>query len=945
MSKPLKDKALRQRVKLFGSLLGKVLLARADGQVYAAVETLRKGFISLDQEDNPAKRQQLNRLIEALSPEVLTEVIRAFNIYFSLINIADELHRDRQRRRQVHSGGMLWEGSFDKTLRQLAADDITPEQIQTLFDRLVYMPVITAHPTESKRRAVMLALRRIYTTAEKLNDRKRLSEIERKELENELEAQIHILWKTNEVRVKKLDVLDEINNGLNYFRDSLFTAVPQTYRAVERTVKRVYGLHDTPITVPSFLRFGSWIGGDRDGNPFVTPETTTTAVRLHTIEILQEYKRRLLALSEMLTHSAQLCQPSDAFTESLEQDIAFIHQYAGDSIFIDTEQHEHEPYRRKLCLMLSKISHNLDVAKARLSGQLSGMAIADKQRLAYATEQEFHTDLLLIRESLLSHDDQQVAEGELKDLIRLVETFGFYLMKLDIRQESTRHTEAVAELLSHCSDVDYNQLDEEARLALLATYLESPEPLILADDISLTDNTQETLDVFAAMRTMQQEISLHTFGSYVISMTHSASHILEVLVLAKQHQLLVKTDNGYECNIGVSPLFETIEDLSHIDSVLKQLLDVPVYQTLLQANGNIQEVMLGYSDSCKDGGIIASAWLLYEAQKKITALTEARGIECRLFHGRGGTVGRGGGPTYEAIASQPAGTVHGQIKFTEQGEVLSYKYSNPETAVYELTVGAAGLLKSTSTMLQPEKYPEKPEYLEIMGHLAQLGEKKYRDLTDNTEHFMDYFYEATPVSEIALMNIGSRPVHRQAKNRSKYSIRAIAWVFGWAQSRQTLPAWFGLGTAMKQWSSMQSENPELLQAMYKEWAFFRVLLSNIQMSLSKTDTKLAYEYAQLCEDEVLGEQVHGMIKREYNRTRKLILKAARTSKLLEENPSLEISLARRRPYIDPLNLIQIRLLKQYRYHSSQGNEEEAARWLNPLLRTINAIAAGMRNTG
>ncbi|MCV6637792.1 phosphoenolpyruvate carboxylase [Candidatus Albibeggiatoa sp. nov. NOAA] len=940
----LSDKSLRRCVKLLGNILGKVLLERADGQIYANIETLRKGYLSLIEEEDPAKRRQLQRLIQALSPETITEVIRAFNIYFSLINIADELHRHLRRVRQIHMGGKLWEGSFNNTMRDFLAEGVTPEQIQEIFNQMVYYPVMTAHPTEARRRAVMNALRRIFVTAERLSQR-RLSRIERAELEAELEAQIHILWRTDEVRMHKLNVEDEINNGLHYFRESLFKAVPRAYRAVERSVKRTFG-NERPInmTVPSFLRFGSWIGGDRDGNPFVKPEITEKALRMHTQEVLQEYCQRVNELTGILTHSSTLCQPSDDFQASLAQDI----QMCNDSECDTFARLEHEPYRRKLNMMLTRLQNNLEAARAHLSGEKTGLLLAEKQRRGYANEQAFYQDLLIMRDSLISHGDKQVADGKLKDLIRLVETFGFYLVKLDIRQESTRHTDAVAELFK-LHDIDYNALNETERCELLSKTLKKQSKFDVGET-ELSAATAETLAVFQVMYKMQREISMEAFGSYVISMTHTASHVLEVMTLAMQHDLVGKQDEQWFCHIMVAPLFETIDDLAHIDAVLAELLKNKTYRHLLLASGNTQEVMLGYSDSCKDGGIIASAWLLYEAQKKVTSLLKQHGVESRLFHGRGGSVGRGGGPTYDAIASQPFGTVDGQIKFTEQGEVLAYKFSNPETATYELTVGAAGLLKASSYSITQDQNGEKDKYCDIMRELAQYGEKHYRELTDHTEGFMQYFYETTPVSEIGLMNIGSRPARRQQDNPSKYSIRAIPWVFGWSQSRHTLPAWYGLGAAFEQFCSQDEANLAKLQKMYKKWSFFKVLLSNIQMGLYKADMSIMKEYAALATNVQQAQYIYDMVNEEYERTVKYILAISQTSELLEENPLLSLSLERRRAYIDPLNAIQVRLLKEYRQQinvdaDEEFDEDEAQRWLSPLLRSINAISAGMRNTG
>ena len=744
----ISDKTLRARVKLFGNILGQVLEAQAGTRVLEAVETLRKGYISLRKRENGKKRLKLAKFIEGLDADTLVHVVRAFSIYFSLVNIAEESYMHRQRRRQVRSGGPLWTGSFDSVLREFNRDGVSLEELQSVLDRLAYMPVFTAHPTEAKRRTVLENLRRIFVTSEKLND-PRLGKEEKASIIHQLETDIQILWKTDEVRTQKPEVRDEVKNGLFYYRESLFKAIPNTYRNMEKAIQRVYGA-DAKIKVPNFFKFGSWIGGDRDGNPFVGPETTALAARLQHREILREYIRRITDLSHFLTHSSLLCEPNDAFTSGLERDLA-----AYPEAFTDKpERFGTEPYRRKLYIMRHRLRENLRLVEAHMAGNESNTFHG-----AYRTEQEFSADLNQIHQSLISHGDENIADGDLRDLIWMADTFGFYLVHLDVRQESTRHSEAVAEILSNQTPpVDYDSLDEQQRLSVLADLISRTESLHM-DRTLLSGPTLQTLDVFDVMSRMRREISAKTFGSYVISMTHAASHVMEVMLLARHAGLAGMNGDKWFCDISISPLFETIEDLEHIEPVMKALLDNQVYATLLQSAGNTQEVMLGYSDSCKDGGILASGWNLYQAQKQITALTAEHGVELRMFHGRGGTIGRGGGPTHEAILAQPAGTVHGQIKFTEQGEVLSNKYSNLETATYELTMGVSGLLKASRCLITPPK-ADNAEYLEIMHELAGIGENTYRDLTDNTEGFLDYFYESTPVTEIGLLNIGSRPAKK-----------------------------------------------------------------------------------------------------------------------------------------------------------------------------------------
>ncbi len=930
------DKALRSRVKLLGTLLGNVLRSQAGEEVYQAVETLRTGFLDLRNKNSTTDRNKLTQMVNELDPATLSKVIRGFSIYFSLVNIAEESFQHDQRRELAQLGETFY-GSFEHTIKTLKEQGIDAEQLSGLLSSLAYIPVITAHPTESKRRSVMENLRTIFQTNEKLRN-PQLNQIQQDEISIELENQIRVLWNTDEVRSQKPQVADEIRLGLYYARRTLFNAVPEVYRNLEKAVIKHYGANENQkpnIPVPSFLSFGSWIGGDRDGNPNVKPETTVFALLLQSQVVLLEYIQRIRELSRELTHSSNFCEPLEAMLAAEEQDEGLIQRVFRDKL----ERFETEPYRRKLHITRFRLEQNLIAIKNRLQGKGAN----DNHAWRYTNESEFLNDLHLMQESLRNHGDDASANGNLNDLIRLVETFGFYLLKLDLRQESTLHSETVAEIFQHFFNRnDYLSLDEEQRLSLLAESISlSDVPQIKRS--ALSEQGREIVDTFYVMREMQKELSTKTFGAYVISMTHEASHIMEVMFLARMVGLIALNGDECRCDIAVAPLFETIEDLGHIEPVMSTLLDNPTYQKLLRSSGNIQEVMLGYSDSCKDGGILASSWNLFDAQKKITALTSDRGVALRMFHGRGGTLGRGGGPTHDSILAQPIGTVHGQIKFTEQGEVLSFKYGNQETAIYELTMGATGLIGASRGVVMNNLLDDRKDYLEIMDELAEHGEHSYRDLTENTQGFLDYFYEATPVTEIGLMNIGSRPSHRKKGDRSKSSVRAIAWVFGWAQARHTLPAWFGIGTALETWRANDPARLTKLQKMQLEWPFFNALLSNTQMALQKAEMDIAKEYSSLCEDPQMAEKVYQLINDEHTRTVNQILHITKNNTLLEENSALALSLTRRSPYLNPLNHIQIDLLKYYR--SLPENSDERAIWLDPLLRSINAIAMGMRNTG
>ncbi len=926
------DSQLRNNFQLLQQQFEQVLEDNECSDVLETVEHLRNKFSAFKADGSETKKETLLRELENLSEEKQTQVIRAFNLYFNLLNTAEESTNLFQRRSQIEKNKHFWKGSFHETLHSFKEQGLDVNDLQVLFNELEYMPVMTAHPTEAKRRTVRGVLRNIFLNQKKL-EQYPVSGYFRQQVLDQLQNYIQLLWKTDELRSRKISVTEEIDSGLFYFPLSLFESTAQLYRGLQRAIHDVYGEQAVEqLQIPSFLKFGSWIGGDRDGNPNVKPETTELALRLQARTILKEYINRVDFLRGQLAFSYGLCHPTEEFNQSLQADIELL----GDVAESIGQRCQQEPYRHKLSLMKYRLEQALLQVEQRINGDMVTVT-----NHPYGCAGQLLEDLQVIQESLISHGDKAIADLDLQDLIRLVDTFQFYLMQLDVRQESTRHSEAVAEIFLQIADIDYFALDEAERMKLLAEAMTTPGGLIY-DFNQLSPESQEILSLFRIMAQMRHELGEDCFSRYVISMTHSASHIMEVLLLAAQNGLVGRLAGKWFCHIGISPLFETIEDLNETENILHSLFQQQEYQELLKAYGKPQEIMLGYSDSCKDGGILASAWGLYRAQQKIIEIADEYNVQCRLFHGRGGTVGRGGGPTHEAILAQPPATVRGKIKFTEQGEVLFYRYNNQETAVYELTMGVTGLLKSSLSLIKPVA-KDKPENLALMDELARIGEQSYRQLTEDTPGFLDYFYEATPVSEISQLNIGSRPSHRKKKDRSKQSVRAIGWVFSWAQSRQTFPAWFGIGSALKYWCAANPERLETLQRLYQEWPFFRNLLSNAQMALCKSDMNIAKEYAGLCLDENTGKQVHMMISREYHYCVNWILDIAESDQLLAENPKLAASLRRRDEYLGPLNFMQVALLKEIR--SQELDVDKQTLLTKSLLGTINAIAAGMRNTG
>ncbi|MBF4489291.1 phosphoenolpyruvate carboxylase [Psychrobacter sp. N25K4-3-2] len=924
----LDNNVLRKRTSLLGSLLGDAISRQSGEQTLDTIETLRKGFIQQRREPNEAHKQQLIDFIASLDNQTLKNVIRGFSIYFFLANLSEENYLREQRHAQRMQSEQSWEGSFRRTLLECRERNIEPAQMQELIDQLKFTPVFTAHPTEARRRTTMNILQSLFTHSDALNNLTENS-FAYEQAKEQTAQTIDLLWSSDEVRTRKPLVYDEINNGLHYFNASLFNAIPKVYRNIKKAIVDIYPeLTDYPL--PAFMSFGSWIGGDRDGNPFVTFETTELAVLMHADTVLRHYQVLLKKLRRQLIHSDT--------TVTVSPDVyAKITSYGelDQRVFdYNLDDYGNEPYRRLLSVILTKVK----ATNRRI--QSKGTDV-EAEKDAYRNPEELLEDLRIIRHSVNTHDTAH-ADGLLLDMIRLVKTCGFHLAALDIRQESSYHSEVIADIFASASNLpEYQALSETERQEWLTRLLEKPgTPLIYTDN--LTDKTREQLSLMNSVAMLRKLVGADTFGSYVISMTNNASQLLEVLLLMRFAGLCRLNDEGQlSADLPVAPLFETIEDLKNIDKILPAVLDNPLYRGLLQHSDNTQEIMLGYSDSSKDGGIITSAWQLYSAQQTINSIAEKYGIKTRLFHGRGGSVSRGGGSTHKAIAAQPAGTLHGQIKVTEQGEVLYAKYANTDTAVFELTMAITGTLKACSSrfVVQPT---ELPNYEDLFARLADAGEQRYRELTDHTEGFYKFYSQVTPVQEISLLNIGSRPAHRKKGLPSKTTLRAIPWVFGWSLARFTLPAWYGVGSALH---SVKADEA-LMKEMNKHWPFFSVFISNIEMAFTKANMNIAQAYSQLCDDEPLREQIMTAVTDEYTLTNSGLNSLLEQDSLLSNQQNLAASLQWRDAYLDPINYIQIELLKRARQQDTmEYADHDDINVEDPLIRSINALAAGLRNTG
>lgn len=922
MPKPLNT--LSNEAKILPNLLGKVIKEQEDKEVFKAVEELRTGFIAQRKNYDATKNVELLKTIERLDAGIVDRVIHAFSTFFHLANIGEE-YENQQNRDAKEAEGSTWDNSFIATLQHFKDKGKSLDEVLALISKLNYCPTFTAHPTEAKRPIVLQALQRIHRAYQDLLS-KREGSTEYQVVEQRLKAMIQIFWKTEAVRPAKPTVYDEIENSLYYFRETLFAAIPEIYRDLESAIKQTYPqARGLEFKLPNVLEFGTWVGGDRDGNPFVTPQITRNALRMQQLEVLLEYVRRIEQMSHMFTHSADQVDLSPAFIDATISDEASMQEHLG-------QKHINEPYCRRLSFIKLRLEKTIAVVESRLG---EGNAALDS--LCYADEHELRTDIILVRDSLAHHRESNITRGSIQDLLRLIDTCGFYLSKLDIRQESTLHSKAIAEIaINSDSPVDYDSLNEQDRQAWLTEQLQSSE-LLSFDRSQITIQSDDIIKVFTLMSEMREEVSQDCFGSYIISMTHEASHILEVAVLAKIAGLItINKDGKIDCKIHIAPLFETVKDLEYARPTLNSLFSNPIYRQLLNFTNDSQEIMLGYSDSCKDGGILASSWNLYKAQQNIVSACTENNIRCILFHGRGGTIGRGGGPTHESILSQPKGTVQGGIKFTEQGEVLSFKYNFKDTARYELTVGLTGLMKASDPA---NSNTDKPEHIEMMDQLVESGEQAFRALTDDNVATMQYFYETTPSHEIGLLNIGSRPSHRKKADYSKKSIRAIGWVFGWSQSRQNIPGWYGLGTALQR--AIDANGLETLKEMQDDWRYFRTLLSNSQMVILKTDQTVAKKYSELCSDATIAKQTYNHMSTEYHRGIKTIQSITGETEMMADFPDIGQSVRWRNAYLDPLNYIQVTLLARL----DKAEDRLASKWLKPALDSINGIATGLRNTG
>ncbi|MBI5406946.1 MAG: phosphoenolpyruvate carboxylase [Nitrospirae bacterium] len=946
MELPLDDSRLQSDIQYLEDALDKVIREQEGDQLFRLVEEFRTACKKIKDQYDPSIETFLLREAERLDLSISSKLIQAFALYFYLLNTAEENFGMQQRREIQRHGGRV-KGSFEDCLARLHENRIDRKTLFDLLGSLSIEPVMTAHPTEAKRLTILKKYRKIYLTIFKKENPIWTPE-EKALLREDITNEIQKLWQTGDIFLERPTVEEEVSNGLYYFKETFYSVIPKLYRSLRRSIGHFYPDHD--LRIPPLLRFGSWIGGDRDGNPNVTPEVTRGTLKTQRDAIFSLYIQSVQDLIGSLSHSTTKVNVSEELTASIDKDVKSLPDM-GQQVL---DRNPYEPYRQKLSFI-----------KMRLEGTRP-----------YHSPSELLEDLYVIQKSLIANRGMRTAEIEVDGMIKRVEVFGFHLARLDIREESDKHTRAICEVFDRLGIYpDFQDMSEDDKVRILSEEIQNLRPLIY-EGMELSSESVNTIETFRVIRWAMENVSPEAIGSYIISMTHRISDILTVLLLAKEAGLyrdsnppspqiplnppLLKGEispnlpippftkgglGGIDSSSGgidIVPLFETIDDLRRSREIINGLLSLPVYQRYITCRQGVQEIMLGYSDSSKDGGILTSSWELYKAQKGLWDVAQRHGIRLRLFHGRGGTVGRGGGPTHKAILAQPPGTVRGNIKITEQGEVISSKYANQGTALHNLELMVAGAIEASSPAYHEEIKTLDEKYTSLLDELSEISYRLYRELIEDPDFYI-YFSYATPIGEIGLAKIGSRPERRRETWKIE-DLRAIPWIFSWTQSRHMLPAWYPVGTTFKRFIDPDPvTRTALLKEMYRRWPFFENLLDNIQMTMVKADMNIAHLYSGLVPDKKTGDKIFGMIKSEFALSREMILLITGQERLLDNDKGLQRSIQLRNPFMDPINYMQVNLLNQLRKEGLIEGEQKGL--ADAVLLTISCIAAGMRNTG
>ena len=915
---------LARDVRRLGNALGSVLREQGGEALLETVESIR----ALTKEARSTSGQDraeaaLNTLFSGMTFEQALPVLKAFTTYFQLINLAEQKQIARiNRRRSYEADTAPRPESVRDAVRTLRDAGMTADQIRALIRELSIQLVFTAHPTESKRRSVQEKLHRLSDYLGQL-EQPQVSQNEQERLELDIAAETEILWQTDEVRQRRLTVLDEAQNILLYFGQTLFDVTPRLYEDLDTALAECYP--GESFDLPNFLEYGSWVGGDRDGNPTITLAHTAEVLRMHREMALSQYIPAVRTLSDRLSQSRHYVGVSPELEQSLAEDAQRFPDVAAEA----AGRSPTEPYRRKCEFIWERL-------RRTQSGSAGG----------YQSAGEFAADLEIMQQSLETNKGHFAARRALAPLRVQARLFGFHLARLDIREHKEKYLAALAAVLVS-QGVHWTGLDEDAKIALLQREIGSRRPLIPAR-LDFNEETNKTLGLFRLVSEQVGTLGRDAFGSFVLSMASDVSDVLAVLLMAKEARLADLTGEQAWSLVDVVPLFETIGDLENAPQVLGALLQNPIYRRNVTLRGNQQEVMVGYSDSNKDGGYLTANWKLYQAQSQLASVAQKHGVSLRLFHGRGGAVGRGGGPAGKAILAQPPGSVRGHLKITEQGEVIAARYFDQEVAYRNLEQIVHAVLMASTDKITADAGEAGKDWAEAMNEVSDTAFQAYRALVYGDPDFVRFFQEGTPVTELAQLNIGSRPPKRTASDRIE-DLRAIPWVFSWMQSRITLPGWYGIGTALGAYAGQSAEHLSRLQEMYRDWPFFTTMLDNAQMSLAKADMDIAAKYATLVQDKIIAERIFGAIRREYAGSVAIINRIIGQENLLDSQPVLQKSIRLRNPYVDPLSYLQVELLTRLRALPLEGDGEEIKAQRRDLraavLLSINGVAAGLKNTG
>lgn len=908
---------MRADIRMLGAILGDTVREQNGEEVFDLVERARVESFRVRRSE--IDRTEVSRMFDGIDIHQAIPVIRAFTHFALLANVAEDIHRERRRSIHVTAGEPPQDSSLAATYAKLDRAELDSTTVAKALEGALVAPVITAHPTETRRRTVFVTQHRI-TELMRLHAEGHTQTDSGRSIETELRRQILTLWQTAIIRLSRLQISDEIAAGLRYYPASFFEVLPKVNAEVREALRARWP--DADLLSGPMLQPGSWIGGDRDGNPNVTADVVRLATGSAAYTALAHYLAELDQLEQELSMSSRLLTVTPELAELAEgcQDKA----------------RDDEPYRRALRVIRSRLSATAGEILDEQPQHLLDLGLP-----AYATPAELRADLDTIDASLRAHGSAVLADDRLALLREGVHVFGFHLSALDLRQNSDVHEEVVAELLAWSGvHPDYASLPEEERVELLVTELGTRRPLV-SPGAKLSELARKELDIIGAATFAVQTYGPAAVPNYVISMCRSVSDVLEAAILMKEAGLLDASGDEPYCPVGISPLFETIDDLHNGAAILQAMLDLPLYRAMVAARGDMQEVMLGYSDSNKDGGYLAANWAVYRAELALVDAARKGGIRLRLFHGRGGTVGRGGGPSYQAILAQPPGAVNGSLRLTEQGEVIAAKYAEPQTARRNLESLLAATLESTLLDVEGLGDAAEPAYA-VLDEIATLAQRAYAELVHDTPGFVEYFKASTPVSEIGSLNIGSRPSSRKP-TQSISDLRAIPWVLAWSQSRVMLPGWYGTGMAFEQWIGAGPESEEdrlgVLHELYQRWPFFRSVLSNMAQVLAKSDLGLAARYSELVDDEALRSRVFDKIVDEHHRTIAMYKRITGQEDLLADNPALARSVFNRFPYLEPLNHLQVELLRRYR----SGEDDELVQ--RGILLTMNGLASALRNSG